>query len=121
MGPIIYDNTGGESPEVPAQSWHLAATPWPCGPYVGGSRYPKGDPLEVLARARTQPGRDDYVLVKLDEIKAVLERRVCRATQIFDRDEDGPMKPKPAYCMYQAGHIGHHGNGYFSWPAKAVE
>ena len=53
--------------------------------------------------------------VKVSEIKDVYEMRVCRSTQDFDRDEDGPTQKMTAHCVKEAGHRGLHGNGYYTW------
>ena len=108
-----WDNTGGQDPDV-KPSWWQAAADWPIGPF-DGMPYRDGDPLHTLAAALKAPQRDGYVLVKVEEIKAVLNRRTCRSTHVFDRDEDGPMAPRTFHCIYEAGHRGHHGNGYYNW------
>lgn len=88
---------------------------WPVGRYVGG--YGRTDPRHVLAERLCHENADGWVMVKASEIRAVHEMRVCRATEVFERDEDGPMPPMTAHCVKEAGHPYDHGNGYYTWSA----
>lgn len=89
--------------------------PWPSGRYVG--RYSPGDPRLALMERNRHATHEGFVIVKASEIKAVYEMRVCRATRLFDRDEDGPTPPMTAHCVEEAGHRGDHSNGYYTWQA----
>lgn len=85
----------------------------PTGDYVG--TFHRTDPRTILANAIRTGGRDGYVMVKVDEIRAVIRMRVCRSSQVFNGDEDGSMQPMLAHCVLKAGHHDDHSNGYFSW------
>lgn len=87
----------------------------PTGTLVA-THFGRGDPREQLRKRMMTPGPDGWVMVRADELRAVIEMRVCRAAQIFERDEDGPMAPMRAHCVLQAGHRGDHSNGYYRWP-----
>lgn len=114
----VWDNTGGSSAEAKPE-WYEAQTFWPVGPIVS-QPYRGSDPRRVLGKSLNQVGRDGYVIVKAAEIKAIIEMRVCRSTRDFDRDEDGPLTPMTAHCIHEAGHVGHHGNGYYTWSARII-
>lgn len=120
----VYDNTGGESPDEKPRNWSDAKTPWPTGPFNGiHFLFPTDDPRGALLKRAEQKldlgGKERWVMVTEDEIKAVLHLRTCRSTHVFDRD-GGKIEPFTAYCILQAGHTGSHGNGYFTWKPELI-
>ena len=120
----VWDNTGGSSPDEKPHNLSHVKTPWPTEPFDRiDYLFHDDDPRSALLKRAEQKlnlgGKERWIMVTEDEVRAILHLRTCRSTHVFGR-EIGLTKPFTAFCVHQAGHTNQHSNGYYTWNPELI-